>query len=116
MAVRKAGCGIVDASVPYTEVFLLPWGRTILSLHEFWGRRWREYFGPFVGRGGGWLERRLVLRPRVVVVPSNFVRERVRRVREDVRVVQFGLRLEDYLQYRGLGKVFDVAIVSRLVP
>jgi len=35
MAARKAGCGIVDASVPYTEVFLLPWGRTILSLHEF---------------------------------------------------------------------------------
>jgi len=63
-----------------------------------------------------WLERRLVLRPRVVVVPSNFVGERVRRVREDVRVVPFGLRLEDYLQYRGLGKVFDVAIVSRLVP
>jgi glycosyltransferase involved in cell wall biosynthesis len=52
----------------------------------------------------------------VVVVPSNFVGERVRRVREDVRVVPFGLRLEDYLQYRGLGKVFDVAIVSRLVP
>jgi glycosyltransferase involved in cell wall biosynthesis len=63
-----------------------------------------------------WLERRLVLRPRVAVVPSNFVGERVRRVREDVRVVPFGLRLEDYLQYRGLGKVFDVAIVSRLVP
>jgi len=104
-AVRKARCGIVDASVPYTEVFLLPRGRTILTLHEFWGHRWREYFGPFVGRGVEWLERRLVLRPRVVVVPSNFVGERVRRVREDVRVVPFGLRLEDYLQYRGLGKV-----------
>jgi glycosyltransferase involved in cell wall biosynthesis len=37
-------------------------------------------------------------------------------VRGDVRVVPFGLRLEEYLQYRGLGKVFDVAIVSRLVP
>jgi hypothetical protein len=31
-------------------------------------------------------------------------------------VVPFGLRLEEYLKYRGLGKVFDVAIVSRLVP
>jgi glycosyltransferase involved in cell wall biosynthesis len=111
-----AGCRVVDASVPYTEVFLLPRGRTILTPHEFWGRRWWEYFGPFVGRGVEWLERRLVLRPRVVIVPSNFVGERVRRVREDVRVVPFGLRLEDYLQYRGLGKMFDVAIVSRLVP
>jgi glycosyltransferase involved in cell wall biosynthesis len=69
-----------------------------------------------VGRGVEWLERRLVLRPRVVVVPSNFVGERVRRVRGDVRVVPFGLRLEEYLRYRGLGKEFDVAIVSRLVP
>ncbi len=85
-------------------------------LFEFWGRRWREYFGPFVGRGVEWLERRLVLRPRVVVVLSNFVGERVRRVRGDVRVVPFGLRLEEYRKYRGLGKVFDVAIVSRLVP
>jgi len=50
-AVRKAGCGIVDASVPYTEVFLSPRGRTILTLHEFWRRKWWEYFGPFVGRG-----------------------------------------------------------------
>jgi glycosyltransferase involved in cell wall biosynthesis len=115
-AVRKAGCGVIDASVPYTEVFLLPRRRTILTLHEFWGRKWREYFGPFVGRGVEWLERRLVSWPRVVVVPSNFVGERVRRVRGDVRVVPFGLRLEEYLQYRGLGKVFDVAIVSRLVP
>ena len=115
-AVRKAGCGIVDASVPYTEVFLLPRGRTILTLHEFWGHRWREYFGPFMGRGVEWLERRLVSWPQVVVVPSNFVGERVRRVRGDVRVVPFGLRLEEYLKYRGLGKVFDVAIVSRLVP
>jgi len=115
-AVRKARCGVIDASVPYTEVFLLPRERTILTLHEFWGRRWREYFGLFVGRGVEWLERRLVLRPRVVVVPSNFVGERVRRVREDVRVVPFDLRLEEYLQYRGLGKAFDVAIVSRLVP
>jgi len=115
-AVRKAGCGVVDASVPYTEVFLLPRTRTILTLHEFWGRKWREYFGPFVGRGVEWLERRLVLRPWVVVVPSNFVGERVRRVRGDVRGVPFGLRLEEYLKYRGLGKAFDVAIVSRLVP
>jgi len=115
-AVKKAGCRVVDASVPYTEVFLLPRGRTILTLHEFWGRKWREYFGPFVGRGVEWLERRLVSWPRVVVVPSNFVGERVRRVRGDVRVVPFGLRLEEYLKYRGLGKVFDVAIVSRLVP
>ena len=49
-------------------------------------------------------------------MPSNFVGERVRRVRGDVRVVPFGLRLEEYLKYRGLGKAFDVAIVSRLVP
>ncbi len=82
-------------------------------LFKLWGRRWREYFGPFVGRGVEWLARRLVSRPRVVVVLSNFVGERVRRVRGDVRVVPFGLRLEEYLQ--GLGKVFDVAIVSRLV-
>jgi len=115
-AVRKAGCGVIDASVPYTEVFLLPRGRTILTLYEFWGRRWREYFGPFVGRGVEWLERRLVSWPRVVVVLSNFVGERVRRVRGDVRVVPFGLRLEEYLEHRGLGKAFDVAIVSRLVP
>ncbi len=115
-AVKKAGCRVVDASVPYTEVFLLPRTRTILTLFEFWGHRWREYFGPFVGRGVEWLERRLVLRPRVVVVLSNFVGERVRRVRGDVRVVPFGLRLEEYLKYRGLDKVFDVAIVSRLVP
>ncbi len=114
--VRKAGCGVVDASVPYTEVFLLPRERTILMLFEFWGRRWREYFGPFVGRGVEWLERRLVSRPRVLIVPSNFVGERVRRVRRDIRVVPLGLRLEEYLKYRGLGKVFDVAIVSRLVP
>ncbi len=65
---------------------------------EFWGRRWREYFGPFVWRGVEWLERRLVSRPRVVVVPSNFVGERVRRVQGDVRVVPLGLRLEEYLK------------------
>jgi glycosyltransferase involved in cell wall biosynthesis len=114
-SVRKVGCRVVDASVPYTEVFLLPRGRTIITLHEFWGRKWREYFGPFVGRGVEWLERRLVLRLRVVVIPSNFVGEIVRRVRGDVRVMPFGLRLEEYLKYRGLDKVFDVAIVSRLV-
>jgi len=115
-AVRKAGYGVVDASVPHTEVFLLPREHTILTLFEFWGRRRREYFGPFVGRGVEWLERRLVSWPRVVVVPSNFVGERVRRVRGDVRVVPFGLRLEEYLEHRVLGKAFDVAIVSRLVP
>ncbi len=76
----KVGCRVIDASVPYTEVFLLPRERTILMLHEFWGR-WREYFEPFVGRGVEWLERRLVSWPWVVVVPSNFVGERVRRVR-----------------------------------
>jgi hypothetical protein len=37
--VKKAGCRVVDASVPYTEVFLLPRERTVLTLHEFWGRR-----------------------------------------------------------------------------
>ncbi len=31
-------------------------------------------------------------------------------------MVPFGLRLEEYMKYRGLGKVFDVATVSRLVP
>jgi glycosyltransferase involved in cell wall biosynthesis len=115
-AVKRAGCKVVDASIPYTEVFSLPRTRTILMLFEFWGRRWREYFGPFVGRGVEWLERRLVLRPQVLIVPSNFVGERVRRVRRDIRVVPLGLRLEEYLKYRGMGKVFDVAIVSRLVP
>jgi glycosyltransferase involved in cell wall biosynthesis len=115
-AVKRARCKVVDATIPYTEVFLLPRERTILMLFEFWGRKWREYFGPFVGRGVEWLERRLVSWPRVVVVPSNFVGERVRRVRRDVKVVPLGLKLEEYLRYRGLGKVFDVAIVSRLVP
>jgi hypothetical protein len=85
-------------------------------LFESWGHKWREYFGPFVGRGVEWLERRLVSWPRVLIVPSNFVGERVRRVRGDVRVVPFGLRPEEYLQYRCLGKVFDVAIVFRQVP
>jgi glycosyltransferase involved in cell wall biosynthesis len=50
----------------------------------------------------------------VVVVPSNFLR-RVKRLRRDVKVVPFGLWLEQYLQYRGLGRVFDMGIVSPLV-
>jgi glycosyltransferase involved in cell wall biosynthesis len=115
-AVARAGCRVVDASVPYTEVFLLPRERTILTLHEFWGRRWREYFGPPVGRAVEWAERRMVLRPRAVVVPSGLTAERVRRVRRDVYAIPFGLRLEDYMKYRGAGKEFDVVIVSRLVP
>jgi len=114
--VKMAGCRVVDASVPYTEVFLLPRERTVLTLHEFWGRRWREYFGPLVGRSVEWAERRMVLRPRAVVVPSRLTAERVRRVREDVYVIPFGLKLEDYLKYREAGKEFDVVIVSRLVP
>jgi len=114
--VEKAGCRVIDASVPYTEVFLLPRERTVLTLHEFWGRRWREYFGPLVGRSVEWAERRMVLRPRAVVVPSRLTAERVRRVREDVYVIPFGLRLEDYLKYRGAGKEFDVVVVGRLVP
>jgi len=36
-------------------------------------------------------------------------------VRRDVKVVPFGLWLEQYLQYRGLGRVFDMGIVSPLV-
>jgi len=115
-AVKKARCNVIDASVPYTELFLLPRERTILTLHEFWGRKWREYFGFVMGLGVERLEKRLVSRPRVVIVPSNFVAERVRDVRRDVKVVPFGLRLEEYLKYRGLGKEFDVTIVSRLVP
>ena len=107
---------MVDASVPYTEVFLMPRERTVLALHEFWGRRWREYFGPLVGGAVRWAERRMVLRPRAVVVPSRLTAERVRRVRGDVYVIPFGLRLEDHLKYREAGKEFDVVIVSRLVP
>jgi len=114
--VKKAGCRVVDASVPYTEVFLLPRERTVLTLHEFWGRSWREYFGPLVGRSVEWAERGMVLRPRDVVVPSRLTAKRVRRVRGDVYVIPFGLRLEDYLKYRMGGKEFDVVIVSRLVP
>ena len=103
-AVEKAGCRVVDASVPYTEVFLLPRERTVLALHEFWGCRWREYYGPIVGGAVRWAERRMVLRPRAVVVPSRLTAERVRRVREDVYVIPFGLRLEDYLKYRVAGE------------
>jgi len=102
--VKKAGCRVVDASVPYTEVFLMPRERTVLTLHEFWGRRWREYFGPLVGRCVEWAERRMVLRPRAVVVPSRLTAEKVRRVRGDVYVIPFGLRLEDYLKYREAGE------------
>ncbi|MFZ8811328.1 MAG: hypothetical protein ACO2PN_24895 [Pyrobaculum sp.] len=47
--VMKAVCRVVDALVPYTEVFLLPRERTVLTLYEFWGRRLREYFGHLVG-------------------------------------------------------------------
>jgi glycosyltransferase involved in cell wall biosynthesis len=94
----------------------MPRERTVLTFHEFWGRRWREYFGPIVGGAVRWAERRMVLRPRAVVVPSRLTAERVRRVREDVYVIPFGLRLEDYLKYRVAGKEFDVVIVSRLVP
>jgi len=36
-------------------------------------------------------------------------------MRRDVKVVPFGLWLEQYLQYRGLGRVFDMGIVSPLV-
>jgi hypothetical protein len=78
--VKKAGCRVVNASVPYTEVFHLPRERTILTFHEFWGRRWREYFGPIVGGAVRWAERRMVLRPRAVVVPSRLTAKRVRRV------------------------------------
>jgi hypothetical protein len=47
-------------------------------------------------------------------VPSNFL-GRVKRLRRDVKVVPFGLWLEQYLQYRDLGRVFDMEIVSPLV-
>ncbi|MFZ8811329.1 MAG: hypothetical protein ACO2PN_24900 [Pyrobaculum sp.] len=46
----------------------------------------------------------MVLRPRAVVVTSRLTAERVRRVREDVYVIPFGLRLEDYLKYRVAGE------------
>lgn len=36
-------------------------------------------------------------------------------MRTDVKVVPFGLWLEQYLQYGGLGRVFDMGIVSPLV-
>ena len=115
-AVVKARCRVIDASVPYTEVFFLPPEITVLTLHEFWGRRWGEYFGPLLGRFVEWAEQRLVLRPRVVIAPSRLTAERVRRLRRDVRVIPFGLRLEEYLSYRTAEKEFDVAIISRLVP
>jgi hypothetical protein len=53
-----------------------------------------------VGRGVEWLKRRLVSWPRVVDVPPNFVGERVRRERRNVRLAPFGLRLEEHLHYR----------------
>ena len=36
-------------------------------------------------------------------------------MRRDIKVVPFGLWLEQYLQYGGLGRVFDMGIVSPLV-
>ena len=115
-AVAKAGCKVVDVSVPYTATFLLPRERTILTLHEVWGHKWRDYFGPILGRLAEWGERRLLLWPRVVITPSRLTATRARRFRKDIYVIPFGLRLEEYLNHRGADKEYDVAIVTRLVP
>ncbi|MEM0485232.1 MAG: glycosyltransferase family 4 protein [Pyrobaculum sp.] len=113
---RRANCDVYDASMPYTEAPFLPRNKTVLTLHEFWGSGWREYFGRLIGGIVEKLEREIIKSVAAVIVPTELVKRRLEGVRSDVYVVPFGLRVEEYLHFRSRDKKFDVAFIGRMVP
>jgi glycosyltransferase involved in cell wall biosynthesis len=115
---RRLQCDIVDISVPYTPGLLLPQGSFILTIHEFWGPVWRNYYGALLGGLVGQGEKWLVSRPKAILTPSEFVAERIKgSANVPVYSVPIGLPLEGYTKYaRNAQKDIDVVAIGRFTP
>lgn len=115
-AAKKAQCDVIDATVPYTEIPLLPPEKTILTLHEYWGSKWKEYYNPLVGALLQRAEVKIIKRPKIVITPTEMIASKIRHIRPDVRALYLGIRVEEYLKYRSKEKIYDIAAVGRFVP
>jgi len=115
---RKISCDVVDISTPYAPALLLPKGSFLLTLHEFWGQRWRSYYGSVLGRLAEKGEKWLINRPKAIITVSEFVARKIKnRTSVPVYVVPIGLPLQEYSKYAiNTQRDIDIIAIGRLVP
>jgi len=111
-------CDVADISVPYTPALLLPKGSFLLTLLEFWDKRWRNYYGSLLGRLVEKSEKWLIHRPKAIITLSEFMARKIKKYTDvPVYVVPIGLPLQEYSKYAiNTQRDIDIIAIGRLVP
>ncbi|ACB39433.1 glycosyl transferase group 1 [Pyrobaculum neutrophilum V24Sta] len=113
---KNLRCDKIDVTVPYLPAYLLPREKIILTYWEFWGDKWKDYYGRILGRMVMWGEKAIIKRAPLVITATKIVANQVFRYNRNTAIIPVGLNLDHYLVYRSHNKTYDLAYVARLVP